>query len=248
MATVLKHQYALSDAFSMQVFQVLIGSGHGLTASAAIAVAAFLQSCELSDASLARSSTCARLGIVKYARYIDNLLFIVKAPDRIEPLLAHLRSTITPYTGKDEEIGLHQFDFLDSQFVFRRYSTHSELVQSPILKLDSNFLPLSSAQPAAVHVSWPVAYVRTIWHRSHNLRTFDEYKAQFLAALCSQYWDEELIMHIESVTRYHRPPLSSQTSTRIVVARELPEVHWLTLPYHPVWESRPYIAAAVAQH
>jgi hypothetical protein len=235
----LEHQYVRTGCIPDLIFNVLQGSGQGLTASGSIANSAFLMSHELNGASLARSSTKSRFGILFYRRYIDNLLFVIRDDTYLTPLLTHLRTGLSPYTGKIEEIGKESFEFLDSKYDFKRSPNVACFIQSPLMKLSARFLATSSSHSASTHVAWPVAYINSIWARSSDLHVFRDCKQQFLQALKSQGWEDALINYFNNATLYTR------TYTNIEVRPRPPAVSkwWLTLPFHPLWASGPLTAA-----
>jgi hypothetical protein len=239
----LEHQYVASGAVS-DVWKVLLGSGQGLTASAAIANAAFLMSTEVGGPRLASKEFWRRWGILSYTRYVDNMLFVLSDSSCVQPLFHFLVTSLPPYSGKIEEIGTSHFDFLDVHYTFRSTDGQKVLDYAPILKLDGKFLHPSSAHPCRIHLSWPLGYIHSIWIRSCSLAIFQHAKDRFLTTLVHQHWPSELVLYFADNSVYDR---IFNFRSPLVVQRTRAEqnVLWLVLPYHPIWESKQLMATAI---
>ena len=168
----LQHQYVYSEVDANNVWNVLLGSGQGLTASAAIANAGFMFSAELNGASWCRSTTRQQYNIIFYRRYVDNLFFIVANPESASNLLAYIHRSLDVYTGKVEDLCKESFGFLDCTYTFHRYENYSKLIPAPLLKLSSQFLSTQSAHPWQLHVAWPLAFLKTIHMRSDTIADY----------------------------------------------------------------------------
>ena len=241
---ILQHQYVSSEVCE-GVWQVLLGSGQGLTPSAAIANACFLMTCEVNGPGLAsRVRVRSQWGILNYTRYVDNLLFIVEDISRVEPLVQFLRASLSPYSGKVEEVGIDRFDFLDVHYAFKKFQVSTIIEYSPVMKLDSRFLHPSSSHPRAVHLAWPSAYIQSIWSHSSSLSIFESARKQFLDVLVAQHWPKELVQLFINKSNYIRP-FNFQCPAKHLGAKQSANLIWLTLPYHPIWGFRNYVTKAL---
>ena len=153
----LDHQYVRTDTDDEHVWKVSLGSGQGLTASAAVANSVFTSSTEMNGAQLCRSSMHSSMGVLFYRRYVDNLFFIVNNAECVPALLAYIRSRMLVYTGKVEDQLVDTFDFLDCSYDIIRDHSTARITPRPLLKLNSHFLSTRSAHPWAIHVAWPLA-------------------------------------------------------------------------------------------
>ena len=102
------------------------------------------------------------LGIVNYARFVDNLIFALEDETYVDGLLERL-GRIAPYRGKLEESGVDSFDFPDCRYRVQRQTSSATLIQEPIVKVGSKFLDTDSAHPYRIYLQWPVAFIRAIW-------------------------------------------------------------------------------------
>ena len=211
--------------------ECITGSGQGLTASAAIANAAFMFSAELNGASLCRSTTRQQYNIIFYRRYVDNLFFIVANPESASNLLAYIHRSLDVYNGKVEDLCKESFGFLDYTYTFHRYENYSKLIPAPLLKLSSQFLSTQSAHPWQLHVAWPLAFLKTIHMRSDTIADYQYHQQQFISCLRSQGWDHNLLQHCALNSNYHLPFRHFRGRPR---APQDGLSWWLVLPFHPV--------------
>lgn len=241
---VLSHQFVESGFNPCMLFKVKTGSGQGLIHSGAISNAAFLQHAELNGACLARSHFQQSAGILMYVRYVDNLLFFLEDANRLEPLLQHLRSHLSPYTGKIEEYSDSSVTFLDLQLNVHRGSVQASVGCAPVLRTTGPILNWMSGHPTGIHVNWPLAFIKTLWTHSSTLHEYECARAQFFHRLRSSAVDEGFITYLCSSTQYIQP---CSFQSRESSGRDSASVLRLVLEFHPLLE-RANLGALLRSH
>ena len=204
---VLSHQYIESGFNPLMLFKVVRGSGQGLIHSGAIANGAFLQHMELNGARLARSDFQLQFGVLKYIRYVDNLLFVLECDDCVQPLLQHLHTKLLPYTGKIEEFSGDSGDtvgILDISLRICRSTECACIGFAPILKTVGPILNWSSCHPTSIHVNWPLAFIKTLWMHSSKLDIFQAAREMFLQRFRDSFVSSDFIKFLRESTNYTR--------------------------------------------
>ena len=230
----LRHQYVCSELLPELVWDVLEGAGQGLVMSAAVASSSFLHANELNGPAIARSATLSGYNCLYYRRYVDNLFAIFSDAGSMRRFLQFLRSQLLVYSGKVEDADVDGFDFLDCRYNIVRCGTYARIFSTPILKLEANFLSVYSCHPWALHVAWPIAYIRRVHERCHTTADYHKYKGLFLNTLATQGWPHKLLRHFDQETNYHVPHHLFRGP--LLAKRDRQRNFWLVLPFHPMWE------------
>ena len=163
---------------------------------------------------------------------MDNCLLIVEDQAAAANLVHQLQTQLIGYTSKIEDYCVDDFGFLDVRYHVHRSTERAWLTPTPILKLSSNFLSPQSAHPWAVHRSWPVGFIKSIYIRSHTMSIFEDFRSQFLRTLQSQGWCPNLLKHVDNCTDYHAPYRHTQAQAREDGFCK----RWVVLPFNPLWD------------
>ena len=94
-------------------------------------------------------------------------------------------------------------------------------------------LSWTSSHFNAVHISWPVAYIKRLHCRSSTCDSFIQAKMQFLANLRRNYVPEFLLQYYSNCTQYYLP---YQQICRTFKHRKQ-GVMYLVLPFHRLWHA-----------
>ena len=171
--------------------------------------------------------------ILHYCRYVDNLIFVVQSSLPLEEvstrLVDELKVGLGPYAGKLEENGAVGVKFLD-MYMYKgpRFRATGRLDVKPLVKAVGRYLNLESHHPVAVHLAWPLAYVKRLWTRSSSLECFEEAKLAFLERLQYSQWPLEVVAWVSRCTVYFRPFQESTCRSSVPRKRTL----WQPLLYN----------------
>ena len=174
-----------------------------------------------------------RFGINMYCRYVDNLLFVVKADGHGTglDLVNLLRSdALLPYRGKCEEVNFKSVDLLDAHvFKGADFGETRRFSYRPFIKDNGKILNHESCHPVSVHIAWPAAYLRRLWARSSSIALYAVAKEGFVQRLRASGFDPMFTLRIEQCTQYIQPHQSIHFNARPEASQKL----WLPLCYHP---------------
>ena len=171
----------------------------------------------------------------------DNLFFI--APKSSIPHILNVLSNIAPYSGKVESIGRQCEIFDINMFVGRRCHTTGRLDFEPVVRIKGPPLSVVSSHPAALHVSWPIAFLNRLWLRSSSVEIFRKARDAFLDRLTAHYWPEFLLAHFRESSNFTRPCQASDLQARSRIVSHSQSQMWHSFPYHPVLAAGGFTAA-----
>ena len=103
----------------------------------------------------------------------------------------------------------------------------------PIVKDKGLMLSWTSSHSNAVHLSWPVAYIKRLHSRVSTVDSFVQAKMQFLSNLRRNYVPEFLLQHFHNCTQYYLP--YDQICRTIRYKKQ--DVMYLVPPFHRLWHA-----------
>jgi hypothetical protein len=245
LAFLLDNQFVESGFLPNLLFRAIQGSGQGLGHSAAVANCAFLGSVEVNGPGILRGPFHREHGILHYIRYADNLLFILRGPSYVDPLLGVLNSiSLSPYRGKIEELSACKCDYLDLRLSKQPSGAGTACILfEPIFRSKGPILAHGSTHPVRIHLDWPIAYIKTVWSHSSRLSDFHLAKDFFLRRLRESHVSDSFVQYVDRATRYITPHSDILHSVRPRLNKM-----WVPFDFHPLWEQGAFINNLLRAH
>ncbi len=221
----LMNQYLISSELS-GTWQVVMGSGMGLSHSSALADLAFYQK---TDTMVLQKGFLKGFGIRHYWRYRDDILLVIKAAkvDRFKLLFA----------ARSQPVFHIVFDPAGRQATFLSLNveaTPTGLLQiAPRLRAPAVPLSLSSAHPYHVHRRWPKGYMASLKALATTAKDADA-AIQELLTRFRDFHDRPSRLQLLQLDAQQ----AAQPAARVDEAlRSQPcRTRWLPLPYHWSWD------------
>jgi hypothetical protein len=217
-----------------RTWEVVEGSGMGLTHSSAVVDAAFYIYCEARWAGL--PCIASQFGILMYVRFRDDVLIIAADIWQCKTWLARLREYAQPvFVIELVDLSSSCVDMLAV-----RIMVNGSMLETTAKPPRSLGPPLSvrSAHPLHTLSSWPIAYLRSAMKLCSSEVLARQCVEQFLQRL-TQYHEPEnfvelirsqadraLLMRFGSLSPKSKPDLRAGSGSL---------VKWLVLPFHPFW-------------
>lgn len=238
----LTYQFVKSDYLPHRVWQVCVGAGMGLNFSGELSDAAFFTMAE--EWMLVEPGKLETFGVLKYWRFKDDILVIVKAEclQNFRECFQQMKQRAGSFALEVESISFNSVTFLDidlwtAEHAHSHDRTTVSIRYKPHFKKTSLGVPLScnSSHPWHVHASWPFAELRRLRRLSCDESTYENAKHIFVHRLMYSFEPSFLT---KKLLEYAPPGLEVVKGVR---SRELgdkgEEVKWIVLPFHFVWES-----------
>ena len=148
----------------------------------------------------------------------------------VDAMVIDINSQLSPYTVQLQETSSTRISFLDVSLI----KADRRIVYEPVLRDKGFFLSSSSSHDVSTHVSWPLAYVRRLFHRSFSIESFRLSRQAFLDRLRMQSFPSALLEFILARSDFFLPHHHACTYKRSF----RPELELrVTLPYHPLLKS-----------
>jgi len=220
---VMGSQFVTASEHPQRAWRVLEGSGMGLRHSGDVADLAFWVQCERDYACVPAMQLYHEISL--YVRFKDDILIIGSCREKTRKFIHAIIQRSTLFKLVCDEINSHEIHFLDVR-IFRsgrRFGT--EMAFKP-----TNLgIPLStqSAHPVHVHVSWPVARIRSIARLSSS-RCVAEKAKQILISRFTAFGTPQCIIDKIVATDPWGSPRRQQRCDNS-------DVLWFPVRFHPGW-------------